>query len=41
MVVDTPAIWQDDRLAALSRQIMDETGREPAIAEAVQPILTL
>jgi AcrR family transcriptional regulator len=36
VVVDTLAIWQDDRLAALSRQIMGETGRDPAVADLVR-----
>jgi AcrR family transcriptional regulator len=36
VVVDTLAIWQDDRLATLSRQIMGETGRDPIVADLVR-----
>jgi AcrR family transcriptional regulator len=36
VVVDTLAIWQEDRLAALSRQILGETGRDPVVADLVR-----
>ncbi|MET8145813.1 TetR/AcrR family transcriptional regulator [Sphaerisporangium sp. NPDC005288] len=36
VVVDTLAIWHDDRLAALSRQILGESGRDPVVADLVR-----
>ncbi|MEV0350080.1 TetR/AcrR family transcriptional regulator [Nonomuraea sp. NPDC050680] len=36
VIVDTLAIWRDDRLAALSRQILGESGRDPVVADLVR-----
>ncbi len=36
VVVDTLAVWRDDRLAALSRQVLGETGRDPVVADLVR-----
>ncbi|WP_068902206.1 TetR/AcrR family transcriptional regulator [Planomonospora sphaerica] len=36
VVADTLAVWRDDRLAALSRQVLGETGRDPVVADLVR-----
>ena len=36
VVDDTLAIWLDDRLAALSRQVLGESGRDPVVADLVR-----
>ncbi|GAA0387248.1 TetR/AcrR family transcriptional regulator [Microbispora corallina] len=36
VVADTLAVWRDDRLAAVSRQVLGEAGRDPEVADMVR-----